>query len=132
MNKVILSGRLTADPDVRYTTGENQTAVANYSLAVDRPGAKDPAQTVDFIPCKALGKVAEFAEKYLRKGMKIMVSGKFCADRYVNRDGQNRTSFSILVIEHEFCEKKETTAAPAVPADFVPADDADEGLPFQF
>ena len=131
MNRASFSGRLTADPEVRYSTGEKPIAVATYTLAVDRPGAKEPAQTVDFIPCKAFGKNAEFAEKYLRKGMKIIVCGKLCADKYVNKEGQNRTNYVVLVNEHEFCERKaDTMDASAPQMDFKPLDEADEGLPF--
>ena len=103
MNKVILIGRLTADPDVRYSQGENETGVARYSLAVARRFKKDEA---DFITCVAFGKSAEFAEKYLYKGMKIAVIGRIKTGSYTNREGKKVYTTDVIVEEQEFVEKK--------------------------
>ena len=102
MNKVILIGRLTRDPDIRYTQGENPIAVARYTLAVDRRFAKhdDPnAQTADFISCVAFGKGGEFAEKYLHKGTKIALSGRIQSGSYTNKDGVKVYTTDIVVKE---------------------------------
>lgn len=88
MNKVILMGRLTRDPDVRYSAGENSTAVARYTLAVDRRFHRDGDATADFIGCVAFGRQAEFAEKYLRQGTKIAITGRIQTGSYTNREGQ--------------------------------------------
>ena len=87
MNKVILMGRLTRDPDIRYSQGENSMAIARYSLAVDRRFKRDGEATADFINCVAFGRSAEFAEKYLRKGIKIAVTGRIQTGSYTNKDG---------------------------------------------
>ena len=87
MNKVILMGRLTRDPDVRYSAGENSTAVARYTLAVDRRFHRDGDATADFIGCVAFGRQAEFAEKYLRQGTKIAITGRIQTGSYTNREG---------------------------------------------
>ncbi len=106
MNKVILMGRLTRDPDVRYTQGANATAVARYTLAVNRKFHKDGEQSADFINCVAFGKNGEFAEKYLRQGTKIVVSGRIQTGSYTNRDGQKVYTTDVVVEEHEFAESK--------------------------
>ena len=87
MNKVILMGRLTRDPEVRYSQGEQATAVARYTLAVDRRG-RNQENSADFIACVAFGKAAEFAERYLRKGTKIVLTGRIQTGSYTNKDGQ--------------------------------------------
>ena len=87
MNKVILMGRLTRDPEVRYTSGENSLVIARYTLAVDRKIRKDGDATADFIPCVVFGRSAEFVEKYFRKGLKITIAGRIQAGSYTNRDG---------------------------------------------
>ena len=87
MNKVILMGRLTRDPEVRYSQGEQATAVARYTLAVDRRG-RSQENSADFIPCVAFGKAAEFAERYLHKGTKIVLTGRIQTGSYTNKDGQ--------------------------------------------
>jgi len=110
MNKVILSGRLTADPTVTYSGGENATCVARYRLAVDRR-AKKGEDNVDFINCVAFGKSGEFAEKYLHKGIKINISGRIQTGKYTNKDGQTIFTTDVVVEEHEFCERK-TGEAP--------------------
>ncbi len=110
MNKVILMGRLTRDPDVRYSAGENSTAVARYTLAVDRRFARregnDNGQTADFISCVVFGKGAEFAEKYLRQGTKIAVTGRIQTGSYTNRDGQKVYTTDVVVEDQEFAESK--------------------------
>lgn len=106
MNKVILMGRLTRDPEVRYSQGENATAVARYTLAVDRQFKRDGEQSADFINCIAFGKRGEFAEKYLRKGTKIAVVGRIQTGSYTNKDGQKVYTTDVIVDEHEFVESK--------------------------
>ena len=107
MNKVILMGRLTRDPDVRYSAGENSTAVARYTLAVDRRFRRDgDSATADFIGCVAFGRQAEFAEKYLRQGTKIAITGRIQTGSYTNRDGQKVYTTDVVVEEVEFAESK--------------------------
>ena len=106
MNKVILMGRLTRDPDVRYSAGENSTAVARYSLAVDRRFHRDGDATADFIGCVAFGRQAEFAEKYLRQGTKIAITGRIQTGSYTNREGQKVYTTDVVVEEQEFAESK--------------------------
>lgn len=106
MNKVILMGRLTKDPDVRYSQGEKATAVARYALAVDRKFKRDGEASADFINCIAFGKNGEFAEKYLRKGTKIVVVGRIQTGSYTNKDGQKVYTTDVVVEEHEFAESK--------------------------
>ena len=109
MNKVILMGRLTRDPDVRYSQGENSMAIARYTLAVDRRGRRDnnqDGQTADFINCVAFGRTGEFAEKYLKKGTKICVTGRIQTGSYTNKDGQKVYTTDVVVEEHEFAESK--------------------------
>lgn len=106
MNKVILMGRLTRDPEVRYGTGENSTAVARYTIAVDRRFKRDGEQNADFIGCVAFGRNAEFAEKYLRQGTKIGLTGRIQTGSYTNRDGQKVYTTDIVVEEQEFAESK--------------------------
>lgn len=110
MNKVILIGRLTRDPDVRYAQNENSTAVARYSLAVDRRFKRDGEQSADFISCVAFGKLGEFAEKYLRKGIKIAIVGRIQTGSYTNRDGQKVYTTDVVVEEQEFCESKNASS----------------------
>ena len=102
MNKVSLMGRLTKDPDVRYSQGENSICIARYNLAVDRRGKEKEA---DFISCVAFGKSGEFAEKYLKKGMKIAVSGRIQTGSY-EKDGKKVYTTDVVVEEHYFCESK--------------------------
>lgn len=109
MNRVILMGRLTRDPDIRYSTGENATAVARYTLAVDRRFTRrndEGGQTADFIGCVAFGRSAEFAEKYLHQGTKILVTGRIQTGSYTNRDGQKVYTTDVVVEDQEFAESK--------------------------
>lgn len=110
MNKVILMGRLTRDPDIRYTqpnSAQEQTCIARYSLAVDRRFRRDgDSQTADFISCVAFGRQAEFAEKYLHKGTKIALTGRIQTGSYTKRDGQKVYTTDVVVEEQEFAESK--------------------------
>ncbi len=116
MNKVILMGRLTRDPEVRYSSGENSTAIARFSLAVDRrfKRAGDTADA-DFFNCTAFGRQGEFVEKYLKKGTKVLLSGRIQNDNYTNREGQQVYSVQIIAEEIEFAESKnaQSGSAPA-------------------
>ena len=167
MNKVILMGRLTRDPDIRYSAGggDQQQAVARYTLAVDRRMRRDNndpnAQTADFIGCVAFGRSAQFAEQYLHKGTKIVVTGRIQTGRYVNKDGATVFTTDVVVEDQEFAESKASAdrfnassipqepsapamgipapAAAAAPAPAAPVDDGfinvpeglDEELPFK-
>lgn len=129
MNKVILSGRLTRDPETRYTQGENSLAVTSFSLAVDRFGKDKGA---DFIRCTAFGKTAESLAKYAKKGTKLVVSGRWQTGSYEKNGAKVYTNDCVLD-GWEFAESKQTEAAPELPTsgDFVPVpDDIDEELPF--
>lgn len=107
MNKVILMGRLTRDPEVRYVNGQNgNTAVARYTLAVDRKFKQEGQQEADFISCVAFGKAGEFAEKYFKKGLKILVTGRIQTGSYTNKDGQKVYTTDVVVEEQEFAESK--------------------------
>ena len=111
MNKVILMGRLTRDPEVRYSQGDNSMAIARYSLAVDRRFKRDgDEQTADFINCVAFGKSGEFAEKYLRKGTKIAVVGRIQTGSFTNKDGQKIYTTDVVVEEQEFAESKNSAS----------------------
>ncbi len=99
-------GRLTRDPDVRYSAGENASAVARYTLAVDRRFRRDGEQTADFIGCVAFGRQAEFAEKYLHQGTKIAITGRIQTGSYTNREGQKVYTTDVVVEEQEFAESK--------------------------
>lgn len=138
MNKVILMGRLCADPEVRYSQNENQTAVARYRLAVDRRFKREGDQTADFIPCVAFGKAAQFAEYYLHRGTKIIITGRIQTGSYTNREGQKVYTTDVVVEEQEFAESKgasgniEGSAPQATDPDgFMSLPDGiDEELPF--
>ena len=145
MNKVVLMGRLTRDPDVRYSQGETPLAIARYTLAVDRRFKRNGEQDADFINCVAFGRTAEFAEKYLKQGTKMVVSGRIQTGSYTNKDGQRVYTTDVVVEEQEFAESKsaasgETAAyTPSRPEPSAVAGDGfmnipdgveDEGLPF--
>lgn len=108
MNKVILMGRLTRDPEVRYAQGDNPLAIARYTLAVDRRQSRNSNddQSADFINCVAFGRTAEFAERYLRKGTKIAVTGRIQTGSYTNKDGVRVYTTDVVVEEHEFAESR--------------------------
>ena len=145
MNKVILMGRLTRNPDVRYSQGEKATCVARYTLAVNRRFRREGDQDADFINCVAFGRQGEFAEKYLKQGTKIVISGRIQTGSYTNRDGVKVYTTDVVVEEQEFAESKsaasgETAAyTPSRPEPSAAAGDGfmnipdgveDEGLPF--
>lgn len=107
MNKVVLMGRLTRDPEVRYSQGDSSLAIARYTLAVDRRFKRDgDEQTADFINCVSFGKTAEFAEKYYHKGIKIAVSGRIQTGSYTNKDGVKVYTTEVVVEDQEFAESK--------------------------
>ena len=114
MNKVILMGRLTRDPDVRYSQGENSTAVARYSLAEDRRFSRNDENSTDFINIVAFGKAGEFAEKYLHKGTKVLVTGRIQTGSYTNKEGQKVYTTDVVAEDQEFAESK--NAAGSAPA----------------
>ena len=140
MNKTVLMGRLTADPQVRYSQGDNATAVARYTLAVNRKFKKDGEPTADFIPCVVFGRSAEFTEKYFRKGMQVAVSGRIQTGSYTNKDGNKVYTTDIVVEEQEFEESKaanqqnqQSAGSGSIPASdgFMNIPDGmDEELPF--
>ena len=147
MNKVILMGRLTRDPEVRYSTGaDGSNAIARYTLAVDRRRRSDSnEQNADFIGCVAFGKSAEFAEKYLHQGTKLIVTGRIQTGSYTNKEGQKVYTTEVIVEEQEFAESKSsaagnesayTTSRPQPSAAAgdgfmnIPDGVEDEGLPF--
>lgn len=112
MNKVILMGRLTRDPEVRYTQGENAMAIARYTLAVDRRfNRNNDDQTADFIGCVAFGRSGEFAEKYFRKGIRIVVTGRIQTGSYVNKDGVKVYTTEVVAEDQEFAESKNSAGS---------------------
>lgn len=123
MNKVILMGRLTRDPEVRYSQGDNAMAIARYTLAVDRRQSRNNQngdQTADFIQCVAFGRSGEFAEKYFRKGIKVLVTGRIQTGSYTNKDGQRVYTTDVVVEDQEFAESK--SASQQNGGGFAPAD----------
>ena len=134
MNKVILVGRLTRDPEVKYTSGDNSMAIARYSLAVDRRGRRDNANsdqpTADFINIVAFGRDGEFAEKYLRKGMRILVEGRIQTGSYTNKDGVKVYTTDVVVERHEFVDSKtsDNKIQDAAPASAQNQSDAGDGF----
>ncbi len=115
MNKVLLMGRLTRDPDVRYSGSSNneQLCIARYTLAVDRRFAKrnnTDQQTADFISCVAFGSNGEFCEKYLKQGSKIAIEGRIQTGSYIDKDGRKIYTTEVVVENHEFCESKKNEA----------------------
>ena len=143
MNKVILMGRLTRDPEVRYSQGERAMAIARYTLAVDRRGRRsqdDGAQTADFIQCVAFDRAGEFAEKYFRQGMRVLISGRIQTGSYTDRDGRKVYTTQVIIEEQEFAdskgaggEKGQKPQQANVDADGfmnIPDGVEDEGLPF--
>lgn len=110
MNKVILIGRLTRNPNVSYSQGENATCVARYTLAVDRRFRREGGQDADFISCVAFGRQGEFAEKYLKQGTKIAVTGRIQTGSYVNREGVKVYTTDVVIEEQEFAESKAAAA----------------------
>ena len=138
MNKIILMGNLTRDPEIRYTQGENALAIARFSLAINRRFAKQGDTEVDYFNCTAFGKQAEFIEKYFRKGSRMLVSGRVQNDNYTNKNGEKVYSVQIIAEEIEFAERKgsgQTSGGAPEPReasnDFMNIPDGvEEGLPF--
>lgn len=132
MNKVILMGRLTRDPEVRYTQGEQAMAVARYTLAVDRRG-KNQENSADFIQCVAFGKAGEFAERYLHKGIKIVLTGRIQTGSYTNKEGQRVYTTDVVAEDQEFAESKNAEGSGTYSNQPAPAPqqvDEDDELPF--
>ncbi len=144
MNKVFLCGRLTKDPVVSYTQGERQLAIARYTLAVDRRGRRSEGQeqTADFIQCVAFDRAAEFAEKYLKQGTKMIVTGRIQTGSYTNKEGQRVYTTDVIVEDQEFAESKNASAGNTTAGTFAgnfkeseaaaskqsPANDAGDGF----
>lgn len=111
MNKAILMGRLTRDPEMRFSQGvDQQTTIARYTLAVDRRFKQEGQQNADFIGCVAFGRAAEFAEKYLRQGTKVVVTGRIQTGSYTNREGQKVYTTDVVIEDQEFAESKAAAA----------------------
>jgi len=142
MNRVILMGRLTRDPEVRYSQGERSMAVAKYTLAVDRRVRRSQdsnEQTADFINCTAFDRAGEFTEKYFRQGMRVLVSGRIQTGSYTNKDGIKVYTFDVIVDDQEFADSKNASGDNSRPEPSSAAGDGfmnipdgveDEGLPF--
>ena len=145
MNKTILMGRLTRDPEVRYAANDSGMAIVRYTLAVDRRRTGNDGQSADFINCVAFGKTGEFAEKYFRKGMKILITGRIQTGSYTNQEGQRIYTTEVIVEDQEFAESKRASEeaaasasasapAPSAPqpaaAAAAPTDAMPEPLPF--
>ena len=111
MNKVILMGRLTRDPEVRYSQGDNATAIARFTLAVDRRIKRDNEASVDYINCVSFGRSAEFAEKYFHKSTKIVIAGRIQTGSYTNKDGVRVYTTEVVIEEQEFAESKNSSSA---------------------
>ena len=114
MNKVNLIGRLTRDPEVRYTQGANPCAIAQYTLAVNRRFKRDNEPSADFITCIAFGKNGEFAEKYLKKGQQIAISGRIQTEQWEDKNKNKRYSTNVIVEEHYFCGSKDNAVTTSV------------------
>ena len=141
MNKVMITGRLTKDPNVRYSQGENQLCIARFTLAVDRrynKNASENTQTADFISCVAFGKTGEFIEKYARKGVKFEIVGRIQTGSYQNKDGQTVYTTEVVVEDIEFAESKKASQGTSSSEKTVSQDDGfvnvpddvDDELPF--
>ena len=115
LNKVILMGRLTRNPEVRYSQGEKATCVAKYTLAVNRRFHREGEQDADFINCVAFGKQGEFAEKYLKQGTKIVISGRIQTGSYTNRDGVKVYTTDVVIEGQEFAESKKAAETSSTP-----------------
>ena len=136
MNKVILMGRLTRDPEVRYSQGAEPLAVARYSLAVNKRFKRQGEPDADFIPCVAFGKNGEFTERYFRKGQMVSVVGRLQVRNWEDDEGRKRVTTEVVVEEQYFAESKnkseEKNLSEAVNSHLYPIDDnvEDEDLPF--
>ncbi len=129
MNKIMLMGRLTRDPETRYSQGESQFAIARFSLAVDRRFKRQGEPDADFFNCTAFGKQGEFVEKYLKQGTKILLSGRVQNDNYTNKNGEKVYSVQIIAEEIEFAESKASQGGGGFqPVQPDPAQAADDGF----
>lgn len=142
MNRVILMGRLTRDPETRYSQGERSMAISRYTLAVDRRGRKvENEQNTDFINCVAFDKAGEFAERYFRQGMRVLISGRIQTGSYMNKDGVKIYTTDIVIEDQEFADSKgagenhqQSRPEPSSVGDGfmnIPDGVEDEGLPFE-
>ena len=134
MNRVILMGRLTRDPEVRYSQGERAMAIARYTLAVDRRGRRSQSQdgteqTADFIPCVAFDRAGEFAERYFRQGMRVLISGRIQTGSYTNRDGQKVYTTDVVVEDQEFAESKAAASESGMMRQSAPSPMAASPMP---
>lgn len=137
MNKVIIIGRVVRDAEIRYSQGASSTCIARYTLAVDRKFKQEGQPTADFINCIAFGKLGEFAEKYLHKGIKIAVTGRIQTGSYKNKDGNTVYTTDVVVEEQEFCESKSSNQSQGNDRPQTSSDDfmsipdgVEDGLPF--
>lgn len=135
MNKVLIMGRICRDPEIRYTQGQEQKAIARFTLAVDRKYHKENEQSADFISCVAFGKVAEFVEKYLKKGTKVIAEGRWQTGSYKNKEGVTVYTNECYIESLEFAEsKKESQSETQIQTDdggFTPLPSGDlDDLPF--
>lgn len=131
MNKVILMGRFTSDSEIRYSQGANPTAVARFTIAVDRRLKREGEPDADFFNCTCFGKQAEFVEKYLHKGTKVVISGRIQNDNYTNKDGQMVYSVRIMVDDIEFAESAKRSGVQSQDDGFMNIPEGmEEELPF--
>lgn len=137
MNKVILVGRLTRNPELRYSQGKNPMAVARYTVAVERKYKREGEPKADFIPCVVFGRPAEFAEQHFRQGMRVSVSGRIQTGSYTNKAGEKVYTIEVIVEEQEFAESRSEQAGRRNAADQIGTEDGfadaagiDEELPF--
>ena len=129
MNKVMLIGRLTRDPEMSYSANSNNTAVARYTLAVNRPYKQNGSQEADFIRCIMFGRTAELAEKYLAKGMRVAIEGRLQTGSYINREGQKIYTTDTVVERQEFLEKRTDNGQPSTPDAAEDRDDRSMDIP---
>lgn len=130
MNKVILLGRLTRDPKVTWTQGNPSNCIARFTLAVDRRNKREGEENADFISCVVFGKTAEFAEKYLRQGTKIIGCGRIQTGSYTNKEGQRVYTTDVVLEEVEFAESKAAAQNSRTEPAQTDSDGLEEGLPF--
>lgn len=129
MNKTILMGRLTRDPEVRYSAGENAMAIARFTLAVNRRFRRDGEHNADFISCVAFGKTAEFIEKYITQGRQICISGRIQTGSYTNKDGQKVYTTEVVVEEVDFADSRRSDDAAPAPSTAAPAGASANSMP---
>ena len=128
MNNFSGLGRICTDIEIRYSQGDTPVAFGSYSIAIDRPKAKDKEVVTDFIPCKVVGKTAEFAERYLQKGMKIAIEGRVQIDKYEDKNGNKKSFTYVQVSNHYFCENKQGGVADGMSKINAPIETDDSGF----